>query len=278
MSDSNVLPLLDFGRKLGVATLKLRDVVKLPLPRLAGGKSVARTLQGDLVVGVDSNRRESALAATRLADAVCCRLVGDRRLSSSIVVQNERRTGAGRTGSLHRLAAHSAVHRHGDGRCIDSVRNLGLLLREQGEPVARVRNNRLAVEHWRALEAVVDERGVTNIRGSKVGKRRGRGCRPKGIVKNVLGGHGARRPGGNGRVVDRRECGHRVHRKAYVVEVGHQACARVEGVVAVQVCGEGELAIESGKSVRRTCHVCDVVQLGSVVARAGEQWNRRTLA
>ena len=84
MSDSNVLPLLDFGRKLGVATLKLRDVVKLPLPRLAGGKSVARTLQGDLVVGVDSNRRESALAATRLADAVGVggRRVDDGRLPS----------------------------------------------------------------------------------------------------------------------------------------------------------------------------------------------------
>ena len=78
MSDSNVLPLLDFGRKLGVATLKLRDVVKLPLPRLAGGKSVARTLQGDLVVGVDGDGRESALATTRLADAICGRRVSDR--------------------------------------------------------------------------------------------------------------------------------------------------------------------------------------------------------
>lgn len=77
MSDSNVLPLLDFGRKLGVATFKLGDVVELPLPRLTSGKSVARTLQGNLVIGVDSNGRKSALAATRLADAVG---VGGRRV------------------------------------------------------------------------------------------------------------------------------------------------------------------------------------------------------
>lgn len=70
MSNSNALPLLDLRLELGLTLLKLADVIKLPLSRLTGGKGVARSLQGNLVVGVNGDGRERALSAARLADAV----------------------------------------------------------------------------------------------------------------------------------------------------------------------------------------------------------------
>lgn len=70
MSNSNVFPLLNLGLEISVASLQFRHVVEFPLSRLTSGKSVTCPLQGDFVVGVDSNGRESTLAATRLADAV----------------------------------------------------------------------------------------------------------------------------------------------------------------------------------------------------------------
>lgn len=70
MSNSNVLPLLNFSSELGVAVLELADVVKLPLAGLTGCKGVASSLQGNLVVGVNGNGGKSALSAARLADAV----------------------------------------------------------------------------------------------------------------------------------------------------------------------------------------------------------------
>lgn len=81
-------------------------------------------------------------------------------------------------------------------------------------------------------------------------------------------------------IVDGRERRHVVQRKASVIEVGHQACARVKGVVAIQVCGQRELEAEDVGSMHRTCHVCDVVLLlwNDVVARAGEQGDGGTLA
>lgn len=73
MSHSNALPLLKLSLKLRVASLEFANVVKLPLPRLTSGKSIARSLQGDLVGRVDRDGREGTLSATRLADAVCSR-------------------------------------------------------------------------------------------------------------------------------------------------------------------------------------------------------------
>lgn len=89
MSNSNALPLLDLGLEVSIALLELRDVIKLPLSRLTSGKSVARSLQGNLVVGVDGNSRERSLATTRLADAVCGRRVGDRGLPPERAVKHD---------------------------------------------------------------------------------------------------------------------------------------------------------------------------------------------
>lgn len=134
-------------------------MVELPLSRLTSGKGVARSLQSDLVVGVDSDGRQSALAATRLADTVGSRRVGDRRLSSERArVQDNRRPGAGRAGSLHRLAADGALHGQRHGRSVlGYFMELVLLLGEERKPVVGVGQHRLALEHGRGLEAVVEE-------------------------------------------------------------------------------------------------------------------------
>ena len=70
MSSSNALPLLHFSLKLRVASFEVIDMIELSLPRFTSGKSIASSLQGDLVRRVDRNVRERALPTTRLADAV----------------------------------------------------------------------------------------------------------------------------------------------------------------------------------------------------------------
>jgi hypothetical protein len=68
LSKSNILPLLEFGLEFCVASLKSSDVVKLPLPGVTSGKSIARTLQSHFVGGVDGDWRERTLSTTGLGD------------------------------------------------------------------------------------------------------------------------------------------------------------------------------------------------------------------
>lgn len=73
MSHSNALPFLNLSLKLRVALFEVVHVVELSLPRLTSSKSVASSLQGNFVAGVDRDSREGTLSTTRLADAVCSR-------------------------------------------------------------------------------------------------------------------------------------------------------------------------------------------------------------
>jgi hypothetical protein len=70
MSHSNALPFLNLSLKLRVASFEVVDMVKLPLPRLTSGKSIASSLQGNFVGRIDRDGREGTLSTTRLADAV----------------------------------------------------------------------------------------------------------------------------------------------------------------------------------------------------------------
>lgn len=49
LCNSDSFPFLDLGFQFCVALLQSLHVVELALPRVAGGKSIARSLQGDLV-------------------------------------------------------------------------------------------------------------------------------------------------------------------------------------------------------------------------------------
>jgi len=70
MSHSNTLPFLNLGLKLRVASFKIADMIKFPLPRFTSSKRIASSLQGNLVGWVNGNVGERTLATTRLADAV----------------------------------------------------------------------------------------------------------------------------------------------------------------------------------------------------------------
>ena len=71
MRHSNALPFLDLSLKLRVALFEVADMIELSLPRFTSRKSIACSLQGNLVGGVDCDVGQRTFATTRLADAVC---------------------------------------------------------------------------------------------------------------------------------------------------------------------------------------------------------------